>query len=308
MTPVACLARSSFAVVAMLLAAVACSCSKSSSDSAPAVAGRACDPLAAEAAPIALAEVIGAGRAADGTVFVLDRERSNIRGFVSEGNVLRRKNVVGSGETPDFVAATLDDPSGRIEVRVDIANGRATRMGVARALDPGSKTFEIGPENELTLLSPADLSSFQVANIAGIGVMYAATTEDGHRFFAFEPTIDLSNDAVRVFYGTPDRMIERRVAQVARSSFVIIDFDLEGTRTIANLTFCLTPGVRPTLQPTDGPIIPLTPIPGSPGGTRCPSFDGTDAGPDAGSEEDGGLPDRVSPPGALVSGLSFVCF
>lgn len=86
-------------------------------------------------------------------------------------------------------------------------------MGVFRgAPDPKTKSFEIGVQGEeLTLLSAADLGSFTLVNASSILVTYAATTDDGHRFMMFEPEIDRSDDKVRVFYGTDDRMLGRKV-------------------------------------------------------------------------------------------------
>lgn len=308
------------ALSAVLIAAspVACSTSGSSGSSSGASgpASRDCDPLSVDAAPITLGEIVGAGKAKDGTIYVLDRgpagTSAGLRGFVSEGNVLRRHDVRGSGEGPDFVVATLADAAGDIQVRVEIANGTATRMGISRgAVDPKTKSFEIGSEGEeLGLLSAADLSGFQLANIASIEVMYAATTADGHRFFAFEPTIDRRDDAVRVFYGMAERVVERRVLSIGRSSAVLMEIDVEGVRTKAVLTYCLSGGTfgAARLEPEDGPTIALTPVPGSPGGVTCPLGPESDAGNEGDAGAEAGAP--VSPVDAttLTAGMRFVCF
>lgn len=284
----------------------------SSGTATEAVAATSCDPLTVAAPPIALGEVIAAGRSADGTVYVLDRGPvgvgTDFRAFISEGSALRRWNVAGSGETPDFITVTLGDPSpDALQLRVDLAGGKATRMGVFRGPpDPKTKSFEIGVQGEeLALVPAAELSRFTLVNVAGMRVDYDATTTDGHRLVVLSPTIDRTDDEVRVFYGTDDRLLERRVFGVTRSSSMRIGFDLDGTLTVAVLEFGLGPsGSAPRLEaPEGGEQVPLTPVPGSPGDDWA-----TRSSPDGGA--DGGAsssPPRLSSE-ALVAGLHFYCF
>ena len=83
--------------------------------------------------PIALQEIVGAGRHADGTLYVLDRGRPELRAFVSEGSSLQRKKVAGSGEGDGWtVAQVLESeravhPQGREHERRPDAHGRLPR-------------------------------------------------------------------------------------------------------------------------------------------------------------------------------------
>jgi len=298
------------------LVAFAASCanaSSTSSTSSTASATHPCDPLTVDAAPIALGTLVAAGKsAADGTVYVLDRgpvgTTSGVRAFVSDGSVLRRRNVAGTGEGADFVIATVDDPAGRLDVRVDIANGSATHMAITRnGPDPGSKTF-VGGE-ELVLLAVSDLSTFTLANIAGVRVTYAATASDGHRFYAFEPTIDNRQGALRAFYGTADRVVERRVLSESRDLTIHLEIDLDGVPTLVQLNSCgENPYFGPTrLQPEGAPAILLTPMPGA---LSCPILPeaGTDAGADGGSDAGAYEFTPRADDTTLVSGATFVCF
>ena len=143
-------------------------------------------------------------------------------------------------------------------------------------------------------------------------VMYAATTAGGQRFYAFEPATRTPESRVRAFYGTPERMAERRLLFETRSSAVHLEIDLEGVRTMAVLTFCNSAGAfgSPRLLPGSGLAIALTPIPGSPGGVTCPRRDLlTDAGDDGGVDGgvDSGAPIVRVDDATLTSGVQFFC-
>lgn len=297
-----------FALAASIGAA--CKSTDEAATSSTRAAVDTCDPLVVATAPITLGDLVGAGRAADGTVYVLDRtpnDRAAVRAFVSAGTVLRRRKIYGSGETPDFVTVTLDaDRTAPLQVKVDLASGKATRMGVFRGpLDPKTKTFDIGTQGEqLTLLAASDLSGFTLADVPSAHVIYAATTADAHRFMAFMPDVDYSDDKVRVFYGTDDRMTERKVYSMSEDSSIHLAFDLDGVRTNAQLTFCSSWSGwgPPRLEPAGGTPIPLTPVPGSPGAGGCAGI-AADAG-DAGAP----APTPPADPATLTAGLTFYCF
>jgi hypothetical protein len=283
------------------------------SPSVEAAAYRTCDPLAVDAAPIALAEIVGAGRAPDGTVYVIDRGPlgigTGLRAFVSDGATLRRRKVLGSGEGPDFVIATIgDDAANPLQARIELTGGKAARMGVFRGPpDPKTKSFELGVQgDELTLLGAGELATFSVVNLAEIDVMYDATTPDGHRLVIFTPVIDYTDDEVRLFYGTDDDLAERRIHFISRDSSIHVTFDLDGVTTTAHLVSRLSGGMwgPPRLQPEGGgPSTPLTPVPGSPGTDWNESQASLDAGGDAATPAQSPREDAAT----LVARLHFRC-
>lgn len=71
--------------LALTVALLPCACTGGSSSSDGATA---CNPFAVETAPIALVDVLAAGKHADGTIYVIDRGRPEYRVFVSNGTDL----------------------------------------------------------------------------------------------------------------------------------------------------------------------------------------------------------------------------
>src|SRR5688572_13683702 len=162
---------------------------------------QACDPLSTDASPITLGTIVAAGRAKNGTVYLVDRSEGAglLRAFVSDGLLLRRRTVSGSGETPDFVTVSLgDDPRTALHVRIELSGGTAKRMAISNAPpDPKTKSFDIDTQGEeLALIPSSDLSAFTLVNLSGRRLTYAASTPDGHRFVLFMPSVDYSEDKI----------------------------------------------------------------------------------------------------------------
>lgn len=289
-------------------------CEKSSAEppaSGTASAERLCDPVHPPPEPIAIGTVLAAGRAPDGTVWVIDQpgprtaaSPMNERLFKSDGNVLKRVRILGAGSGPDFMIESFDDG----QVRVELSNGVVTRMGVKMGpdvADPQTKSFDISTGEELSLISADELKSFGVENLTDIAVLIDAKTPDGHRLFAFRPTIDYDDSKVRVFYGTDDRLIERRVnaTDMSKSGSLALTFDLDGVETVARLNVGWALGGSSSLElrpAAGGDAVSLTPVEGSPGyGASTPAYE----------------PDAAQPPAPvyksadeLTAGLTFVCF
>jgi hypothetical protein len=253
-------------------------------------ATRPCDPLSVAAAPIVLGPIVGAGRASDGTIYVIDRGAPGFRAFISQGNTLRRFRVLGSGETPTFVTTTLDDdPTTPLQVKVDLDKGVAKRMGVYRGQpDPMTKTFEIGVQGEeLVLVDKSALAGFTLVNILDYRVAYDATTPDGHRVMELEPLVDFTDDRIRLFYGPDDRMEQRKILSVATDNDLHLMVDIDGVQRNVLLAYC-----QGNFGPSRIDDVPLTSVPGMPSGDACP---------------DGGSPARPTSE-ELVKGLAFYCF
>jgi hypothetical protein len=237
------LCHSRWVLGSVLLAAGAVACSGGGTPSSPGPSSSnaigsggppsPCSPLAGEDVPIALQNVVSAGRDTDGTIYVLDKGTPDFRAFVLEGGVLQRKKVDGSGTMGNTtIVATVSDANAPFTLKVEKANGAVTRMGIHRGtLD--AKDFDIAAEGELlALLQPSDYTSLAVRNVTpNVVVEYDATTPDGHRMVVLRPDLDWSYEDFRVFYGTPDAMIERPVRDVARmrdGGSTTIDFTVDG--------------------------------------------------------------------------------
>lgn len=227
-------------VVSCVLMLVACS--GASTTEVPATSSgalHACSPLDAKAEPISLAHVLGAGRHADGTLYVLDDGSPSYRAFVSAGNVLQRKEVSGSGTVggasgATTITATVRDGAAPFALHIEQSAGVATRMGVFRG-ELQAKSFEIGAQGDvLAVVQPDALAQLEVRNLPGTVVPeHDATTQDGHRIFVTRPEVDWGYEDFRVFYGTPERMAERRLVTASRGSTTFIAFDLDGAEVTA---------------------------------------------------------------------------
>lgn len=208
----------------------------------------ACSPLEGETQAISLDKVVGAGRHADGTIYVLDEGQPDYRAFVSEGAVLQRKKVAGSGSAPGWVSASVTDSNGPFTLKVESSNGVPTRMAVFRG-ELKDKTFEIGVEGDvLELVDASTYASFEVRNLPGaVIVEYDASTSDGRRIVVTRPEVDGSYEDFRVFFGTSEQMVERSVQNVSRGSSTHITFDVDGVAYDALFGSSLSPSIESTL-------------------------------------------------------------
>lgn len=238
-------------ILALLLGCTGGTASDGSSSSGASGSTRepqACSPLEGETQPITLDEVVGAGRHPDGTIYVLDEGQPDYRAFVSEGSVLQRKKVTGSGSAPGWVSVSVTDSNGPFTLKVESSSGVPTRMAVFRG-EPKSKTFEIGTEGDvLELVDATAYASLAVRNIPGtVNVEYDASTSDGRRIVVTRPEVDWSYEDFRVFFGTPERMVERLVRNVSRGSSTYITFDVDGVEHDAVFGSSLSASPRSTL-------------------------------------------------------------
>ncbi|HKP60867.1 MAG TPA: hypothetical protein VJV78_29260 [Polyangiales bacterium] len=194
-----------------------------------------CDPLAAHERATELGEVVAAGRDAEGTVYVADRDPENPstdRVFVSEGDTLVRKRNVGAGSlgTSDFTWS-FEDGSG--SKRLVAHKEGDTVTGIALA-SPDEKTFFSDLDasaQPLTPVAPSALGSFKVRNLSGdVTVEFVADVEDGSRIVVMRPTDDWDYEDFRLFDGKDGRLIERRTTFSGARSYRAFDFDLDGER------------------------------------------------------------------------------
>jgi hypothetical protein len=179
-----------------------------------------CTPLSTQAsAPIEFGEVVGIGRAEDGTLYAIDEEGSDLRVFVSDGDVLQRYVVDGSGDLTmgdtTSVIVTVVDLDLSLKVAVD-ADGNV-RMGALYQVT-GERDFEIGEQGEeLEVLDASDIKDVPLRNLPGdITLEYWAGTEDGHLLLVTRPSNDWAYEDFRLFFGPSERIGERRVTNVLR--------------------------------------------------------------------------------------------
>lgn len=182
-----------------------------------------CDPLAPQAEPIALGEILGIGRAADGILYVADEgeDDSGMRAFVSAGDTLVRQRVSGTGSSHDasrdlFQLLVEGTPGFRL-----VIERRQEQTRMARA-EGGSRVMEfdeLGAEAELLeVLSEEALDGLALRNLPGdVTVEYFARDESGKLLLVLLPVDDVDFETdVRLFYGSASALIERKITAFER--------------------------------------------------------------------------------------------
>ena len=234
---------------AALFVAVALASCGGGASSGP--ASKTCDPLADDPQPITLGKVLGAGRDADGIVYVIDRpSQGEARLFVSDGMTLKRRPTggSGSGSQPDgssFEVVTSGRGDAALTVEIVTDAGGTVTMGVVHGA-LATKTFTIGMQGDtLTVLGPDALEGYTVENLPGaIYVEYVAALPNGRTMVVTRPEVDWTYADFRVFLSTSatSPLLERKVVNVGRGSFTNILFDLDGTQATAHFSSSLAPG------------------------------------------------------------------
>lgn len=260
---------------ALTFVLVIAGCSQSSGSSSGATAGdggaasgdaastgpHACDPLNAPSTPLALANLLGAGRHADGTYYVVDDGgRDHQRAFVSSGTVLQRYIVAGSGEAGGALTLSLTDPE--VTIRIDDPGPHPTRMAVFRG-KLGDKTFDPSTQGDaLELVGLDALSGMTPMNVPdNVTIEYNASLADGRRFFVTRPKVDWAYEDFHVFFGTPGDMRERPLVRASRGSTTYITFAVDGKNYDAVIPAPPPIGSandHPTLTPAGGAALDLT--------------------------------------------------
>jgi hypothetical protein len=182
-----------------------------------------CDPLAAVAAPLELADIVGIGRDVDGRIYVADAADGMPRVFVAAyGGELARQSMSASGggsdEGVESFFYVVGDEEPRFVLQVETTE-TATRMGVL--FDPGeTETFVIGQEGvELEVLGVEDVAGIPVADLPGeIVIEYAAQLEDGRTLIVIRPRDAWSYEDFRAFFGPVDDLVESPISEVERLS------------------------------------------------------------------------------------------
>jgi len=234
-----------------LLVAVVTGCGNGTSED------RSCTPLASEPAQeIFLSTVLGIGRHADGTLYLLDqRGPGDYRAFVSQGASLGRRSISGIGTGQEaagtWYVVTIEDPDAPFTLKVDDTSG-ALRMGVVRGVF-ADRDFVIGEMGDVLEVQSTDaITGMTVLDVPGGAVVeYFAHLPDGRALVVTRPSADWSYGDFRLFVGTAERMIQQPVASVQRArdgGTTWIQFTLDGTTAIAFFPSPLLEGGYPTLD------------------------------------------------------------
>ena len=235
-------------------------------------ASSACNPLVGSRQPVTLGEVLAIGRAADGTVYMLDEVDGEVRAFVSDSEVLRRRRVLGSGsgtlpgvEFYDIDVESADDLPLHLYLEIP-DDGEPTFTAIAM---PGRNSPDAAGDGEaLELLDEDALADFTLENLPpDVDIEYHARLEDGRRVVVTRPEDDWSYEDFRAFVGEEERVLEREVMSVLRArdgGSTTIELTLDGEP--AELSFPVTsvngvimPG--PATLEQDGEVLSLELLP-----------------------------------------------
>lgn len=177
-----------------------------------------------------LADLYGAGRDAAGTLYVADQGgRDHQRFFISQGAVLQRFEIAGSGlDGAGSLTLSIAEPP--LTVRIDHAGPTPTQMGIVRGPVDG-KTFDIGTQGEVLTLVGADaLTGLTPKDVVdNVFVEYNATLPDGRHLFVTRPKVDWTYEDFRIFFGPPNAVLERPLVSASRGNTTYLTFTVDGT-------------------------------------------------------------------------------
>jgi hypothetical protein len=180
-----------------------------------------------------LGRILGVGADAAARLYV-GEEPSDLhdRVFLSDGDALRRSSVSGTGRRgvipdADYNLGFQDGTIARSLV-IQVRSGVTTAMGLAPA---GSRVFigdaaaDIEP---LTLMTTSDIAGRRLENLPR-AVDDVFQTEDGRSVVVTADGDDGAED-VQLFFGRPDSLVQRTIAQFGRSldGATTADFDVDG--------------------------------------------------------------------------------
>ena len=201
------------------------------------LASVACDPLKVETSQeLSLATVVGAGSDVDGTLYVLDEDRGELRAFISTAGELYRQRVSGSGQQNtedgrlDIVSLLEGDEPLSLEVATAVDGTQ--RVGIFRG-ELATKTFVIGEQGEELAALDADAVNGLVVHDypARVVVEYAATLSDERRLVVIRPRDFRAYEEFRVFFGPTEHLTERELLELSRArdgGSTSIAFDVDG--------------------------------------------------------------------------------
>jgi hypothetical protein len=223
----------------------------------------ACDPLAARPQAITLGTVLGIGKDAGGTLYVLaKRTDSDYLVFVSAGATLQRQRVSGTGEVNQdgvmITSVSAGEGAAQFTLQLEV-RGNEKRMGLLRGASAG-KGFDVGQGETLQVVGTDALAGLTLANLPGtIVIEYQAQLADGRRVLVTRPQDDWSYGDFRLYLGSAAEVAERRVSNVerTRSGTTTITFTLDFQAASVHFGSTLAPTDQPWAM-INGAMQPLT--------------------------------------------------
>jgi hypothetical protein len=216
----------------------------------------ACDPV--DPAPIKLGTILGAGRDTDGTLYVVDLPQGpgSERVFVSSGATLQRQPIAGSGGVDDGSGGTgyvftINYGTTAFSLELETNAAGPTAMGVVHGTLT-TRTFTIGQQGSvLTLVPASQIATIPATDIPSF-INYNLTLSDGRALLVASPVLgDGVYEYYRVFFGTPDNMVERLVFQVNQDAdTTTIKFMGDGEMAEVSSSIALTGGPTVTIGGT----------------------------------------------------------
>lgn len=197
----------------------------------------ACDPLATiPSQPEVLTDVVGAGRDANDTLYVLVRDDGwylGMRLYISSGDTLQE--IVGFGERAEtftFLVFTRDQKT--LTIGLDTSEP-TPRLGLAEALFHPRDIGDVVSAGEM--LEPVDQATVHRQRVLGLPTDFvlqnAARTQDDHAVVVVRP--EGTYEGVRLFYGAGTELEEKAVQRVTlvQCGTFKIDFTMaDGTWTV----------------------------------------------------------------------------
>lgn len=223
-------------------------------DASPPPGLTACDPVAALSTSIALGAVLAAGRAPDGTLYVVDVSDGAERLFVSEGGALVRARIVGSGSADrDGLAEhswLFERAFAEQRLFAEAENGAVKRIALALEDRGRALADYTGALLDLTVLDARDVRDLPVRNLPGEVVLeYVSHVDDGSMLVVTRPRDDWSYESFRLFWGT-GTLREHALTRVSRAKdggSTHLEFVAEG---VAHDAFYPSTLARPDAPPS----------------------------------------------------------
>lgn len=214
-------------------------CSSSSDGSASSSsAAHVCTPLAGSSDPVELGTIVGAGRAADGTIYLVDRDAKRfVRVFIGSGKVLAQQPNAGAAESANNITIMVGTELAQTGVLwVDLANGTAAQMGYTAGAATTTKAQTSG--GELTLLAPGELTGLTAENPLPPSVVWDSVSDDGTKHIVVLQSAVDENERT-LFYGTADHMTEYAIVDessgLSPQSSTELTFDINGAKVVVSL-------------------------------------------------------------------------
>ena len=192
----------------------------------------ACQPLASVTSSVTLDEtqIVGAGKAQDGTLYVVLTKDREPRLFVSSDTQLVEQYVNGSGTDGTGTTVMYEDDKGVQHVIEVDGEGADMRMGIATGPLPG-KTFEIGKVGEeLTLVAASDVTAMPAQSTQTFHADYVGQASDGTFLVVTVPDHVSTLDDYRLFLGPLSAIREQKIVafNASLSGAKLIDFTFNG--------------------------------------------------------------------------------